>query len=324
MRKFVVMFLVLPALAAAIANCAKEEKRLYTIGVFQIATSDLADDARDGFVYGLKEAGYVDGENIKLDLKNAEGDISTAQLIAQKFVSDKVDMICAVTTPCLQAALNTTETVPIVFGAIANPYKLGAGEDATHHRPNVTGASATSPVYETMEFILKVLPEAKRFGVVWNQAYENSAVNVGLARESAKKLGVELVESTVTSSAEVLQAARTLATKDIDVLYAVPDHSVLPAMETMVKVASEERVPLFSNGPTDTERGVCAALGWDYFQNGVKTAKLAIRVMNGEDISKIPFQGLEEKILHINLSAAKAQGVTFPEDILKQASKVIE
>ena len=323
MRKFLLTFLAL-ALTITTTSCAKKEKKLYTIGVFQISSSPLPDATRDGFVQGLKDEGYIDGKNIKLDFKNAEGDISTAQLIAQQFVGDKVDMICAITTPCLQAALNATETIPIVFGAIANPYQLGAGEDATHHRPNVTGASATSPIYEAMELILEVLPKAKRFGVIWNPSYANSVINVGVARESAQKLGVELVESTVTSSAEVLQAVQTLVTKNITVIYALPDHSVLPAMESVIKVANENHIPLFSNGPKDIERGVCAALGWDYFQNGVKTAKLAVRVICGEDISKIPFQGLEEKILHINLSAAKIQGVTFPEDILKQASKTIE
>ena len=323
MRKIILTCLVL-GLAIVVTNCSKKENGLYTIGVFQIGSSPVADAARDGFVQGLRDAGYIDGENIKLNFGNAEGDISTAQLIAQKFVSDKVDMICAVTTPCLQAALNTTQTIPIVFTAIANPYRLGAGEDATHHRPNVTGASATSPIYETMELIQEVLPEAKRVGVIWNPGYDNSVINMELARESTERIGVELVESTVTGSAEVLQAAQTLATKDIDVIYVVPDHSVMPALESVIKVANGNHIPLFSNETKDAERGACASLSWDYFQNGVKSAELAVRVMRGEDISKIPFQGLEEKILHINLTAARIQGVTFPEDVLKRAYKVME
>jgi len=307
-----------------LSSCANKQKGIPVIGIFQVSSSELSDATREGFIHGLKAAGYEDGKTIYLDIKNAEGDMATAQLMAQKFVSDKVDIIAAITTPCLQAALNATKEIPIVFGAIANPYEAGAGKSANDHRANVTGASATSPVFATLQLIKETNPQIKTIGVIWNPAYANSLVNVTLTRKACEELGFQLVEVNVSGSAEVYQAAHSLVDKNIDLFFTVFDHSVLSALESVIKVARQYKLPIVSNDPKTTERGIALGMGWNYYQNGVKSSQLAVRVLKGENPADIPFQGLDEKEMMINLPVAREAGLSIPDSLLKKAKKVIQ
>lgn len=320
MRKIIIScFLFLLTL-----SCSSKKNKLPTIGIFQINSIELADAAREGFIKGLKDGGYEDGININLDLQNAQGDITTLQLIAQKFVSDKVNIITAITTPSLQAALNATDNIPIVFSAIANPYKAGAGKSSTEHRANVTGASATAPITQTLELIKKENPEIQKVGVIWNPSYANSLVDVTLCRETCKNLNLTLEEVNVTSSSEVYQAAQTLAGKNIDIFFTVFDHSVLSALESLIKVADQNEIPIISNDPKTIERGITMGLGWDYFENGVESAKLALRILNGENPKDIPFQGLKKITLGINLKKAQLTNTNFSDEVINNANKLIQ
>jgi len=140
---------ILCGLVLMLANCgSRSGDELYTVGVFQINSNPNLDAAREGFIGGLKQAGYEDGKNIHLIVKNAQGDIATAQLIAQQF-TEEADMIMAISTPCLQAAIKATSEKPIIFGEIANAYVAGAGTSATDHLPNVTGAFSFHPMLDS-------------------------------------------------------------------------------------------------------------------------------------------------------------------------------
>lgn len=314
---------ILCGLILMLANCgSRNGDELYTIGVFQINSNPNLDVTREGFIDGLRQAGYEDGENIHLIVKNAQGDIATAQLIAQQFAQE-ADMTMAISTPCLQAAIKATSERPIIFGEIANAYVAGAGDSATDHLPNVTGAFSFHPIKETLGLLLEIRPETKRVGVLWNPAQANSVFNVGLEREGAQELGLELVEVTVSNSSDVLMAAQTLATKEVDAIVQVSDNVVYAAFDSLVKIADEQRIPLFSNSLDHAEQGAAVALGWDFYDNGLKSAELAVRVMEGENPADIPFQGLDKMLLHVNLKAADAQGLHISESVLQQADKVI-
>jgi len=311
-------------LLVGVFGCSKPARKLYTIGVFQFNSNPLLDATREGFVEALKDAGYEDGINIKFDFKNAQGDISTTQLVARKFVQDKVDIICAISTPCLQSAISATEEIPIIFGAIANPYRVGAGQDSVNHRANVTGASSPSPIRAGMELLLEVMPDTQRVGTLWNPTEENSQYDIERARNISKELGLELVSLPVTASSEVLMSAQALAGKHIDAILQILDNVVCSSIESEIKAANENHIPLLTLDPIYAEKGVCAGIGWDYFQNGYKSGKLAIRVMRGEKPAEMPFQDLEEVKLYINLKAAELQGVSFPKSVLERADKIIE
>ena len=220
--KVLLIFLLISLLFTA--GCSqKKAGDLYTVGICQYTANPLLDNTREGFIQAFEDAGFEDGKNIKFDFRDAQGDMGTTQLIIQNFIQEKVDMICAISTPSLQTAIHNTEEIPIIFGAIANPYRVGAGEDSLNHRSNVTGASAPSPIRKGMEMVLKLLPDAKRVGTLWNPAEENSHYDMERARKIADDLGLELVELPVSSSSEVYMSAQVLAEKGIDAFMQILD-----------------------------------------------------------------------------------------------------
>ena len=311
-------------LVLLLAGCGSQRgEELYTIGVFQFSSNALLDRTVEGFLQAMEDAGYKDGENVCYQFQNAQADISTAQLIAKQLNGPDVNLIFVASTPALQAVLGEVKEKPVVFGAIANPYILGAGESAEDHLPNVTGASATAPTRQALELTLEALPDAKRVGILWDPANANSRWNMEVAEEAAAELGVEIVSMTISGSSEVLQAAQALSTKAIDAFFLIPDHIVLESFDSLVKVADGAHIPLIASATALAEQGAAIGVGWDYFDNGYLSGGLVVRVMKGESPADIPFQGLDKTLLHVNLEAADVQELHVPESVLQRADKVI-
>jgi len=324
MTRFAILSLALVVALLSLAGCASRGgEELYTIGVFQFSSNAVLDRTAEGFLQAMADAAYEDGENVRYQFENAEGDIPTTQLIARKLASE-VDLIFVVSTPALQAALNEVKEIPIVFGAVANPYIVGAGQSAEEHLPNVTGASSTAPMRQTMGLMLEALPDTKRVGVMWDPANANTHYEMEVAREAAAELGLEIVEVTISGSSEVLQGAQSLSSKDIDVFFTVLDNVVMNAFDSLAKVADQARIPLIAPATGLAKQGAAIGVGWDYFDNGYLSGQLVVRVMKGESPADIAFQALAEKLIYVNPAAAQRQGFTIPPSLLERADKVLE
>jgi putative ABC transport system substrate-binding protein len=324
MTRFAILALALVVALVPLAGCGNRgEEKLYTIGVFQFSSNAVLERTVEGFLQAMTDAGYKDGENVRYQFENAQGDIPTTQLIARKLVSE-VDLIFVVSTPALQAAINEVEEIPIVFGAVANPYIIGAGESAGEHLPNVTGASSTAPMRQTMELMLEALPDTKRVGVMWDPANANTHYEMEVAREVAAELGLKIVEVTISGSSEVLQGAQSLSTKDIDAFFTILDNVVMDAFDSLAKVADQTHIPLIAPATGLAEQGAAIGVGWDYFDNGYLAGQLVVRVMKGEDPASIPFEPLAKKLIYVNPAAAERQGFTLPPSLLERADKIVE
>jgi putative ABC transport system substrate-binding protein len=320
MKKTVVFLLVI---LFFFLSCQKESTSVYTIGIFQVNDAPTMNVTRDSFVQALNDHGLQDSENVRLILRNAMGDIPEVQRLAQEFVTERVDMIVALSTPCFQAAMHATREIPIVFSSVANPYLAGARTSAENRVPNVAGVSSRGPIRESLMFIKEVMPDAIRIGTLWTPSELNSEYYLELARDSANDLGFEIIPVPVTNSSEVLLATQVLINKNIDVIYQISDNTINAAFEAVGEVASENGVPLFGGQPYSTRLGACAALGWDFSDMGYKAGRIAIRVKNGENPANIPFLYMSEVMLNLNLEAAQKQGIQFSEDILLRADEII-
>jgi len=310
-------------LALLLAACGGQQ-RLYTIGAFQMIPHPAIDAVRAGFIQALADAGYKEGENVRLDFQNAQGEMSNAPLIARKFVADKVDMIFAIGTPPLQAAVEAApETMPVVFAFVSDPWGAGAGTSMTEHLPNVAGVLNTSPVDAELALIKEILPGIQRVGLIYNAGEPNSRYEARLFKEAAAKEGLEVVEETVAGPDEVLQAAQVLASQGVQAFPRIGDYATASAYESIVKVGEENGIPVFSIDQEDIDRGALAVIGWDRFEEGYAAGRLAVRVMKGESPADIPFQLPDKKLLAINLKAAETYGVTVPEAVVARADKVI-
>jgi len=296
---------------------------VYRIGYFQVVDSLTATEARRGFFQALQDSGLWPGESIEIEERNALGEIPRVQEIAEDFVRKKKNLIVANSTPCLQAAIMATRHIPIVFMAVANPFLVNAGRTAENHLPNVTGVTSTGPIAQTLALIKEVLPMAKRIGTLWTPSELNSEYYLQLAREAAQDLGLEIVAVPVGSSQDVLVAAQILASKKIDCFFPISDNTINPAFSLVARVAEENTIPLFGSFLLAVRAGACAALGLDFFAMGYEAGKLVARIKRGEDPARIPFIYPQEIKLHLNLVAARKQGITFPDQILKMAQEII-
>lgn len=301
--------------------CRPAGPLLYTIGYLQLLDSPTNADVRSGFLRALEDAGLKDGVNIRLRMANGFGDIAAVQRLAQTLADEKVDMIVAVSTPGLQAALMATRTIPIVFTSVANPYLTRAGISPAEHQANVTGIASTAPIRQGLELIRETLPSARRVGTLWSPSERNSEYYLELARAAAADLGFEIVAVPVANPSEILLSAERLVTKKIDVLYPISDNVINASFETLGKVADENGIPLIGGFLLSTRSGASAAVGWDFDDMGYRSGKLAIRIKNGESPARIPFQAMSDVKVSLNVEAASRQGITFPPAVLKRAGE---
>lgn len=308
-------------------NGSKEEneKKVVKIGITQIVEHPSLDAAREGFIAALKDAGYEDGKNLKIDYQNAQGDMNNNMSIAQNLVANDNDLILAIATASAQAAVQSTKEIPILFTAITDPVGAKLVESMDKPGGNVTGTSDTHPdaIKNTIVKIKEFFPEAKTVGMIYNSGEPNSVVNVENANKAIKEVGLKPVETTVSTSSEVKQAAESLVGR-ADVLYIPKDNTVVSALESVIKVANDKDIPTFVGESDSVERGTFAAYGFDYHDLGYKTGEMAVEILEGKKPSDIPVEYPDSLELVINKKAAEEEGIKLTDDMLKDAKIVGE
>ncbi len=309
-------------MAIFLTACPRPPRAAYTIGVLQFVESPTTKDVRRGFIEALAARGFREGINVRLDVRDGLGDLSEVQRTAQAFVRDGVDMILAISTPCLQAAMIATQTIPVIFTSVANPYFTRAGTARSGHSDNVTGVASTGPIKQTLAFIKEVLPAAKRVGTLWTPSEMNSEYYLDLARTSADALSLDIIAVPVANPNEVLLASQVLINKPVDAIYQISDNTVNASFEVLGRLAEDNGVPLFGGFLLSTHFGACAALGWDFYDMGFKAGEIAVRVKGGESAGRIPFQSMTGVKLNLNLKTAEKQGVKFRPEIIKRAAEL--
>ncbi|HSA94874.1 MAG TPA: ABC transporter substrate-binding protein [Acidobacteriota bacterium] len=293
----------------------------YVIGVFQSVDSPTANEVRRGILQAFAEAGLRDGREIVVRIRIANNDIAEVQRIARELAGG-ADMIMPLSTQALQAAILAVRRTPVVFGAVAVPYLVGAGQSAENHLANVTGVVSTGPVRETLALIREVLPAARRIGSLWTSSEINSEYYLDLAREAAAPLGLELVTVPVTGPPEIPASLQRLLNQKVDALFPMSDNTLNSSFDLIGRAAEESGRPLFGSFLRAVDFGACAALGYDFYEMGLKTGRLAVRVKNGESPGKIPIQSMDEVRLYLNNAAAARQGVVFPRAVIDRAAKI--
>lgn len=296
-RLWVLLIVVAVLLGIAGAGGTAEKVK---IGIMQIVDHPALNAARDGLKDALKEVyGYVEGENVVYDAQSAQGDVATANTIAQKFVAEKVNLIVSIATPTSQAAANATKEIPIVFSAVTDPVAAGLVKDLQKPGGNVTGISDMTPVDRQIYLIKFLFPGAKKVGTLYNSGEVNSVVTNELAKKACQENGLELLEATVTSTADVAMAAQSLVGK-VDAIYVSTDNTVVSALDVVAKVCLDNKIPLILADPTTVEKGALCGLGFDYYLHGRQTADIVARILKGEKPGDIPVEFAKKLTLLVN------------------------
>ena len=284
----------------------------YRIGITQIVAHPALDSAREGFKAAFKEAG-IDAD---FDEKNANGEAATANLIANSFVSSKVDLIYSIATSTAQAAAQSTNTIPVVFSAITDPESAGILKN------NVTGVSDRVDIKQQLQLLLKLDSKIKKVGVIYNSSEQNSKVQVDDLKEAAIELGVEVVEKSVIQASEIPQAADAL-TRESDAIYLPTDNLVASVVNLLTDKATAAKKIVFGAESAHVKGGALITQGIDYYEMGKQAGKIAIDILkNGKKPSEIKYQRMSLNDIVVNGKTMAALGITLPEDI-KSKAKII-
>jgi len=320
----------LAALLAAFPGCDQRkaganENRVFLIGITQIATHPGIDAIRKGFIDEMTRLGYQEGKNVTYDQSNAQGDMPTAQSIAQKLAQQRCDLIFAISTPSAQTVAQTIKgtPTPLVFGAVTDPISAGLVTSMEQPGGNITGTSDRWPVGRQFDLLLQLVPSVKKVGLVYNPGEANTEANLKVVEAVCKARNLEVVKVSVANTSEVQIAAQSLVGR-CDAMYVPADNTVIAAMQAMVKVSEQNKIPLLPGVSSNVEQGGFGTLGPDYSDVGIQSAKIAAQVLKGKKAGEIPVATAERFEYFFNKRSAAATGVTIPEDLLKKAAKVYE
>ena len=315
MKKSIIAMMMAAAVAFCFTSCGSEKKsKVVKIGVIQLVEHPALDANYQGFVDGLKEAGYVDGQNIKIDYQNAQGEQANCVTIAQKLINDRSDLIFAIATPAAQAVANLTDEIPIVISSVTDPESAKLVQKNTAPGNNVTGTSDLTTCAAQMQLLKKICPEAKTVGMLFCSSEQNSYFQIALAEKACDELGLKYVEATVSNSNEIQQVVQNLS-KKVDVIYSPTDNMIAAGMTLVAQVATENGIPTIVGEEGMVNAGGLATYGLSYYELGKQTAKMAVEVIEGKKPADMPIQYLDKCDLKINEDTAKKLGITIPSNL---------
>lgn len=283
------------------------EEEVVKIGVTQIVEHPSLDAAFEGFKQALADHGL---DNVEYDVQNAQGDMNNNSSIAGNLVGNNVDLIFANSTPSAQGALSKTDEIPIVFTSVTDPIVAQLVDSLEEPGGNVTGTSDSNPdaIPMTLDFIKNDLGLTK-VGLIYNAGEQNSVAQVDRVNEIIEEKGMESVEASVSTSAEVKQAAEALVGR-AEVFFIVSDNTVVSAIESVVGVANEADMPLLVSEFDSLNRGGFAAYGFEYYDIGYEAGLKAVDILvNGTSPAVIPVEYPQNVKLLINKNAGIEQGV---------------
>jgi putative ABC transport system substrate-binding protein len=294
-----------------------------TISVSQFVEHPALDAVLRGFQDYLKEKEI----EVEYTVHNAQANMGTATQIAQQMVGEKADLLVAIATPSAQTCVQALNKAPadlkrpFLFTAVTDPVAAGLVKDLQRPDPGITGVSDLLPIEEHIKMVLSFTGDIKTLGLLYNAGEANSKATIASIKALRGKLGFETVEATASKTADVYQAAKSLVGR-ADAVFIPTDNTIISALESVIKVGVQNKLPIFAADVDSVKRGAVAAMGFDYYNHGYQTGAIAERILNGEKPETIPVQFQTELQLHINADYAGQMGVTPPEALLERATKI--
>ena len=293
----------------------------YTVSVTQIVEHPALDNLRRGAADRLKEKGL----DVTFNVHIAQGNMATNTQIISQIMGEQPDLVLAIATPGAQAAVQKIKDRPIVFTGVTDPVTAGLVKDLQNTGgTNVTGMSDASRMDKHVELIREIVPNAKTVGIIYNSGEPNAVPILKSLKEECAKVGMTVEEATIANSSGVYQAAKSLVGR-CDVVYVGTDNTVVSAIESAVKVCSDNDLPLIVGDVDSVTRGALAAVALDYYKMGLQTGDMIARILvDGTNPGSMPVEFLNDINLYVNKKSAAAMGVTLSETMLKRAAKIIE
>ncbi|UUM57964.1 ABC transporter substrate-binding protein [Streptococcus suis] len=297
-------------LALAACSSGLEEKSTegaVKVGVLQYMEHESLTAAREGFVAELADNGYKEGDKLVLDYQNAQGDQANLQTISEQLI-DGNDLVLAIATPAAQSLATVSTETPILFTAVTDPISADLVESLEKPGGLLTGTSDQAPIDKQVELLGQAVPDAKTVGILYTTSERNSEVQVEQAEKLLKEAGYKVVLKGITSSNEV-QDATTSLMKDVDAVFVPTDNTVAATMSMIGELSAEHKVPVIGGSTDMVDQGGLLTYGTNYEALGRQTAKMAIKIIEGEKVTEVPVEYPEAVNLHVNEEMAQKLGI---------------
>ncbi|MDE7398493.1 MAG: ABC transporter substrate-binding protein [Oscillospiraceae bacterium] len=286
--------------------------KVLNIGISKMMDHTAMNKSEKGFVDALESKGYVDGQNIKIDYQNGQGETSNLNTIATQFVGNKVDLIFAIATPAAQACFGQTTEIPIIGTAITDFADAGLVNDNNNPGTNVSGTTDMNPIEEQIDLLLELFPDTKTIGFVYTASEQNSVLQCKLAKEYIESKGLKTTEKTIINTNDIQQAVSSIVT-ECDALYLPTDNQIASAMSLVSSVCNTEKIPVICGENGMVENGGFGTLSINYYDLGFQAGLMAVEVLEGADISKMAIQKSTNYEYAFNEDAVAALEITLPD-----------
>jgi putative tryptophan/tyrosine transport system substrate-binding protein len=321
----IILGLILALLAAPFVAEA-QLRNIVRIGYLSGNPSSDTQEAVDAFRAKLHGLGYVEGQNLLLESRYAEGRYERLPQLVADLVRVKVDAIFTFTTPAAQAAKNATGAVPIVFAGVSDPLTVGLVTSFARPGGNVTGVTLNNPELSAkrLSLLKEAVPAMSRVAVLANPNFKPSSSMVAETRLAARTLGVDVKVLEVRVPLEFEKAFGTMTAAKVDAVVVVPDPMFVAQRQRITQLAARSRIPAIYHLKQFVQAGGLMFYGAGYVEAFQQAAVLVAKILKGAKPADLPVEQPWRFALGVNLKTAEALGLTIPPSLLGRADQVIE
>jgi putative ABC transport system substrate-binding protein len=307
---FTIIFILSTPLPASEPNCP-------IVAITQIVEHPSLNEIYKGIVDEIADL------NPKIIHKSAQGNVAVASQIATLFVDQRPDVIVAITTPSAQAVVAKDSNIPVVFSAVTDPVHAKIVDKLQGQTKAITGTIDMPPIKEQLDLMQELVPNLKAIGVVYNPGEVNAVEQLKQFREIAKRRNIQVLASPATKTSEVSMATEFL-TDDVQLIYVMNDNTVVSAIESVIRAAKLNNIPVVASDPSSVSRGATAALANDQYDVGRVTGLLIRKILAGTPAQDIPIVRPHKTVLVLNKKMAKTIGLSFSDVVMKKATSIID
>lgn len=292
-------------------------EKTVTIGIIQYAPHPSLDNCTEGTLKGLEAAGFKDGENgVTIDVKNAQGQMETSDMIAKNMVASQYDLIIGVATPSAMSAYSSAKDsgIPTVFCAVSDPVAAGLAKTLEAPGTGATGTADTLNLDGQLKMIRAMLPDAKTVGVLYTTSEPNSVSALETFKELAPKYDLAVEAVGITNESEVASGAAALVAKKVDCVNNFTDNNVVNNLSTLLHATDAAGIPVFGSEIEQVRNGCVASESLDYIALGEETGRLAALVLGGADPGAIPVSVVADSVPVYSQKNLDKFGIALPAD----------
>jgi len=313
-------------LAASRVAHAQPAGKVHRIGYLGSGSSTSNPHLPGAFRQGLRELGWIEGQNIIIEYRFADGHLDRLPALAAEVVGLKVDIIAASPTPAALAAKNATGTIPIVFTSVPDPVGLGLVASLARPGGNVTGLTYSvgfNIFGKDLELLKEAVPKARRVAVLSNPASPSQPLTVSEIRGAARSLGLQLLLVEARGPGDFDGAFAAMAKERVGALFVVTDPAFIPHRARLAELTAKNRLPSIFTQREDAEAGALMSYGPSLSDMYRRAATYVDKILKGAKPADLPVEQPTKFELVINLKTARAIGFTLPQSLVQRADEVI-